>query len=508
MHHPGDSEAEDLPPASSASTAPPTANPRGMRMAELARRSGVTRETIHFYLREGLLPRPEKGGRTVAYYGEEHIDRLRTIRRLREEKYLPLAVIRRLLESPATTAERDVGLLADVLHLIAPGEDAGREFAPETLAEASARRLLGPNTAIGAGGARPAVRDPAELRVLRVIDDALGLEGTARRLTLDDLEACATSLTALVGAEAALVFDAMFESGDVGGAIAALRTGRPAVARFITAYRDLMLRRVVEEVLVGLEQGPEVVLRAATVPLSPAREAQLGVPERRAALWDAWRRAGDEPSAAQLLWHLFGTGASAELGSLLPELVAHAGARLAPLCAWGALESARSATTLAALDRAVAAAPDLALGQILLGEAVVARGLRRRHGGASLLEQAIPAVHRVFAADPERDPEPCARAFGWFHRGRLELQLPAVLGRKERALLSLEKALAVIGASGDAIEPAVRARIGANARLALGRHWMGAGDEARARALLDEAAAVDPDGPIGRAARGESAASA
>src|SRR5215468_1830665 len=89
-----------------------------IRMAELARRSGVTRETIHFYLRQGLLPRPEKGGQTVAYYGEEHLDRLRLIRRLREEKYLPIAVIRRLLESPAAAAERDVDVLAEVLHLI------------------------------------------------------------------------------------------------------------------------------------------------------------------------------------------------------------------------------------------------------------------------------------------------------------------------------------------------------------------------------------------------------
>src|SRR5262245_60242936 len=93
------------------------ASPQGMRMAELSARSGVARETIHFYLREGLLPRPRKGGRTVAYYDEEHLDRLRLIRRLREEKYLPLAVIKRLLESPAA-APHDVDALAEVLHII------------------------------------------------------------------------------------------------------------------------------------------------------------------------------------------------------------------------------------------------------------------------------------------------------------------------------------------------------------------------------------------------------
>jgi DNA-binding transcriptional MerR regulator len=462
---------------------------RGMRMAELAARSGVARETIHFYLREGLLPRPEKGGRTVAYYGEEHLERIRLIRRLREEKYLPIAVIRRLLESPA--AERDVDVLAEVLHIIPPDDDAARPPSPEALAAAEARGLLGP----GRTGDRG---DPAERRVLRVIEDAVRLDDAARRLTLDDLDACARSLSALVGREAALFFDAMFESGDVGGSIGALREGRGPVARFIAAYRDLMLRRIVEEVLLGLERGPEAVLRAATVPLSPRREEELGVPVRRAALWAAWRREGDEPAASRLVWHLFGTGAAAELSALPPEVIARAGARLAPLVAWGALESGRSAATLAALDLAARAAPGLALGRILLGEAIVARGLRRRQGGASLLEEAIPALRRVFTADPAADAEPVAQAFGWFHRGRLELAVPAVLGRGERGIASLEQALRLLADEG--IEPAARARIGANARLSLGRHHAAAGARDRARALFEEARRLDPDGPIGRVA--------
>jgi DNA-binding transcriptional MerR regulator len=471
-------------------------------MAELARRSGVARETIHFYLREGLLPRPEKGGVTVAYYGEEHLERLRLIRRLREEKYLPIAVIRRLLQSPAASAERDVDVLADVLHLI-PLDEPPRPASAGALAEAEARRLLGP--ARRGAAEQPPGSDPAERRVLRVVDDALRLPGEARRLTLDDLGACAVSLTALVSREAELVFDAMFENGDVGAAIGALRQGRPAVARFIAAYRDLMLRRVVEEVLLGLERGPELVLRAATIPLSPAREAELGVPAQRAELRQAWQRDRDQPSAARLLWHLFGTGAAADLAAVPPDLVERAGARLAPLVAWGALENARSAATLAALEGASLAAPDLALGRILLGEAVVARGLRRRHGGASLLDQAIPALHRVLSADPDADPEPIARAFGWFHRGRLELSLPSVLGRSARGVASLERALGAVASEPD-IEPAAKARIAANARLALGRHFMTSVDPAaiaRAQNLLGDAAAEDPEGMIGKVAREE-----
>lgn len=67
------------------------------RIAEVVRRSGVTKETIHFYLREGLLPPPRKTARNAAFYGEEHLHRLRLIRSLREEHLLPIKAIKSLL---------------------------------------------------------------------------------------------------------------------------------------------------------------------------------------------------------------------------------------------------------------------------------------------------------------------------------------------------------------------------------------------------------------------------
>ncbi len=68
-----------------------------MKMRELELRSGVGRETIRFYIREGLLPEPERRARNVARYEEAHVDRLRTIKRLQEERFLPLDVIKRVL---------------------------------------------------------------------------------------------------------------------------------------------------------------------------------------------------------------------------------------------------------------------------------------------------------------------------------------------------------------------------------------------------------------------------
>lgn len=70
-----------------------------MRMRELEKASGVGRETIRYYIREGLLPEPSRVSRNSAFYSDDHIHRLRAIKRMQEERFLPLAVIRALLEA-------------------------------------------------------------------------------------------------------------------------------------------------------------------------------------------------------------------------------------------------------------------------------------------------------------------------------------------------------------------------------------------------------------------------
>ena len=70
-----------------------------MRMRDLEKASGVGRETIRYYIREGLLPEPDKASRNSARYSDVHVQRLKAIKRLQEERFLPLAVIRTLLEA-------------------------------------------------------------------------------------------------------------------------------------------------------------------------------------------------------------------------------------------------------------------------------------------------------------------------------------------------------------------------------------------------------------------------
>ncbi|HEY7934440.1 MAG TPA: MerR family transcriptional regulator [Solirubrobacteraceae bacterium] len=69
-----------------------------LKMSELAERSGVSAPTIRHYLREGLLPEPVRTSRNMAYYPPQFVERIELIRRLQEERFMPLRVIKEVLQ--------------------------------------------------------------------------------------------------------------------------------------------------------------------------------------------------------------------------------------------------------------------------------------------------------------------------------------------------------------------------------------------------------------------------
>jgi len=72
-----------------------------LKMSELAERSGVSPGTIRYYLREGLLGEGAdvvRTSRNMAYYPPEYVERIALIKRLQEERFMPLRVIKGALE--------------------------------------------------------------------------------------------------------------------------------------------------------------------------------------------------------------------------------------------------------------------------------------------------------------------------------------------------------------------------------------------------------------------------
>lgn len=109
-------------------------------MEELAEKAGITVRTLRFYRERGLIPPPRRQGR-IAWYGESHLTRLRTIVALLERGHTlqGIADLARAFESG-----RDVG---EILGLGGPTEETPVRLTPEELADHFAGEVTPENLA-------------------------------------------------------------------------------------------------------------------------------------------------------------------------------------------------------------------------------------------------------------------------------------------------------------------------------------------------------------------------
>jgi len=126
-----------------------------LRMKELAEASGVPAPTIKHYLREGLLPEPVRTSRNMAYYPPEFVERIRLIKQLQEERFMPLKAIRSVLEQDPERARALIELEDKILERALAGEQARTSAAevrrsygvpPEVLDRLEELGILSPNT--------------------------------------------------------------------------------------------------------------------------------------------------------------------------------------------------------------------------------------------------------------------------------------------------------------------------------------------------------------------------
>ena len=68
-----------------------------MKISTVVKRTGVPKETIHFYIREGLLRKPHKSGINIADYNENHVKQVRFIKELRDNYYFPIPLIKKII---------------------------------------------------------------------------------------------------------------------------------------------------------------------------------------------------------------------------------------------------------------------------------------------------------------------------------------------------------------------------------------------------------------------------
>ena len=97
-----------------------------LKMSELAEQSGVSAGTIKHYLREGLLPEPVRTSRNMAYYPPEFVERIRLIKRLQEDRFMPLRLIKGVIEEDPERARALIELEDRILERAAATQESGR----------------------------------------------------------------------------------------------------------------------------------------------------------------------------------------------------------------------------------------------------------------------------------------------------------------------------------------------------------------------------------------------
>ena len=105
-----------------------------LKMSELAERSGVSAGTIKHYLREGLLAGEAtilRTSRNMAWYAPELVERVKLIKRLQEERFMPLKHIRGVIESDPERMRQLIELEDRILERAAAAQETARMSAAQ-----------------------------------------------------------------------------------------------------------------------------------------------------------------------------------------------------------------------------------------------------------------------------------------------------------------------------------------------------------------------------------------
>lgn len=177
-----------------------------VKVSVLAKMSGVPAATIKHYVREGLLPEPVRTSRNMAYYDPSLVDRIQRIKELQRTRFLPLKVIKAVLDE-SELDNQDETVAATIARVLEQAEGEERTRA-ELLASGVVPSQLELLTQLGAVRPIPG-RDEETCRgddveILRVLGAARKAGLTEGMLPVEILADYARALSKLVEVELSL----------------------------------------------------------------------------------------------------------------------------------------------------------------------------------------------------------------------------------------------------------------------------------------------------------------
>ena len=158
-----------------------------LKMSELAARSGVSAGTIRYYLREGLLGQGAdiiRTSRNMAYYPAAYVQRIELIKRLQQQRFMPLRVIKGALEEDPERVRALVELEDRIIERALAGAEGARRVSVREACERYEipRNVLERLAEIGVLSPNRSGYDAEDMRIIEAIasfraggyDEALG----------------------------------------------------------------------------------------------------------------------------------------------------------------------------------------------------------------------------------------------------------------------------------------------------------------------------------------------
>jgi DNA-binding transcriptional MerR regulator len=222
-----------------------------LKISELAERSGVSAGTIKHYLRERLLgdgAEVVRTSRNMAYYPPEYVERVRLIKRLQEERFMPLRVIRELLARDPEAMVRLIELEDRILYRAIALSERGRVSRRQVLETYSVpANVLDRLEEIGVLTPSRRGYDPDDLAIIEAISRfrAGGYE-EALGFTVYDTLRYREALEPLVAEEVAVLLDRLAGKVDVERAVQIIASGAEPLRDLIGAMHSKMLLAALE----------------------------------------------------------------------------------------------------------------------------------------------------------------------------------------------------------------------------------------------------------------------
>jgi DNA-binding transcriptional MerR regulator len=218
-----------------------------LKMSELAERSGVSPGTIRYYLREGLLGEGEeivRTSRNMAYYPPEYVQRIELIKRLQQQRFMPLRVIKGALEEDPERVSALVELEDRILERALIGAEARQRVSMKAVRERYEipRNVLERLAEIGVLTPGRAGYDADDVKIIEAIakfraggyDEALGF-------TVYDTLRYRDALTPLVKEEVLALLDRLAGEVEVDRAVEIVAAGVEPLRELLGAMHSKLL---------------------------------------------------------------------------------------------------------------------------------------------------------------------------------------------------------------------------------------------------------------------------